>query len=162
MMNKLSRFIGNIKGNDIEENISPEIQDSEEDFYLQWYEKDAERLKLEIQKVLEDFPGINCMRMNDARIGFKGEVCGYNICLMCDYQYPLNPPEIYLYGLENKSFMDQDGVFNLFQATDFVWHANFTYIADVIRKISDFLKIYIRVKEEIVTVEEPIAPESGK
>lgn len=118
--------------------------------YKQWFEKDPIRLDLEIQKVQENFPDLKCVKLTDARISFNGTIDNYEIYLMCDYNYPLKPPEAFILNPDenSKSFADENGKIEIFQIVDFVWQANDSFIVDVLKKIRDFIKICSHIKEQ--------------
>jgi len=126
--------------------MQQEIPVPEQIVYEYWYQKDQVRLNREIESVKMEFPDIECIKINDGRIVFKGELDNQEICLICDYNYPLKPPDILLFDVAME-FVDENNSFNLFHTTDFSWEPNNSYVVDVIRALSNFLKMYFRIKE---------------
>lgn len=131
------------------EDIEQQIFD-EHITHKQWFEKDPMRLDLEIRKVQENFPDLKCIKLTDARISFNGTIDNYEICIVCDYNYPLKPPEAFILNPDenSKSFASENGKIEIFQIVEFVWQANDTYIVDVLKKINDFIKIYSHIRKK--------------
>ncbi|HPG58732.1 MAG TPA: hypothetical protein PKW98_13015 [Candidatus Wallbacteria bacterium] len=69
----------------------------------QWYEKDAERFDIEVKEM--ENRGFRLIDLYDGRVGFEkiDEAVSIKITVICDWQYPLKPPAVYLEGGENVS-----------------------------------------------------------
>jgi len=62
----------------------------------QWYEKDAARFEIEVKEM--DNRGFRLIDLYDGRIGFEKIDADNSIKIMvvCDWQYPLKPPAVYV------------------------------------------------------------------
>lgn len=71
--------------------------------YLQWYEKDPERLKWEVRSMQVLFPQLQLIRLNDSRLAFRGNLNRYSIAVIFPYLYPLEPPQVLIFEGQNQT-----------------------------------------------------------
>lgn len=64
----------------------------------QWYENDAERFDLEVKEM--ESRGFRLIDLYDGRIGFEkiADASSVKITVVCDWQYPLKPPSVFVEG----------------------------------------------------------------
>lgn len=96
--------------------------------YFHWYEKDPKRLRWEAAMMNTLFPELTMLKLRDGRLAFSGIVKGKEIALVFPYLYPLEPPQVAIFGGK----VDGEDLDTFY--TGFIWQTNMSAV-DILREM---------------------------